>query len=233
MVLHGSYASFELQTFAMNEPSAPLQQIRVLVVDDHPLMRDGIVSMIESEPDMAVIAQASNGLEAVECFDRHRPDVTLMDLNMAKMDGVTAIETICRAHPGACILVLTTYKGDVQALRALHAGACGYLLKSMIRKELVDALRKARLGRRQIVSEVAAEIGLHALDEPLSPRELEVLKEVSAGRANKQVAAHLDVSEETVKTHMRNILSKLNARDRTHAVMIALERGIIPGWDRS
>ena len=217
----------------MSQASTPLKQIRVLVVDDHPLMRDGIVSMIESEPDMTLIAQASNGLEAIECFERHRPDVTLMDLKMAKMDGVTAIETICRAHAGACILVLTTYKGDVQALRALHAGACGYLLKSMIRKELVDALRKARLGRRQIVSEVAAAIGLHALDEPLSSRELEVLKEVSAGRANKQVAAHLDLSEETVKTHMRNILAKLNARDRTHAVMIALERGIIPGWDRS
>lgn len=211
----------------------PLKQLRVLVVDDHPLMRDGIVSMIDSEPDMTVVAQASNGLEAIECFERHRPDVTLMDLQMAKMDGVTAIEAICRDHPGAHILVLTTYKGDVQALRALNAGACGYLLKSMIRKELVDALRKSRLGRRQIVTEVAAEIGRHALDEPLSSREIEVLKEVSAGRANKQVAAHFDLSEETVKTHMRNILAKLNARDRTHAVMIALERGIISEWDRS
>lgn len=217
----------------MDQRSTPLKQIRVLVVDDHPLMRDGIVSTIDSEPDMTVVAQASNGLEAIECFERYRPDVTLMDLKMARMDGVTAIETICRAHPGARILVLTTYKGDVQALRALNAGACGYLLKSMIRKELVDALRKARLGGRQIVSEVAAEIGLHALDEPLSSREIEVLKEVSAGRANKQVAAHLELSEETVKTHMRNILAKLNARDRTHAVMIALERGIISAWDRS
>ncbi|MBM0108542.1 response regulator transcription factor [Steroidobacter sp. S1-65] len=217
----------------MNQGSTPLKQIRVLVVDDHPLMRDGIVSMIDSEPDMTVVAQASNGLEAIECFERHRPDVTLMDLQMAKMDGVTAIEAICRAHPGARILVLTTYKGDVQALRALNAGASGYLLKSMIRKELVDALRKAPLGRRQIVPEVAAEIGLHALDEPLSSREIEVLRQVSAGRANKQVAAQLDLSEETVKTHMRNILAKLKARDRTHAVMIALDRGIISGWDRS
>ena len=211
----------------------PLKQLRVLVVDDHPLMRDGIVSMIDSEPDMTVVAQASNGLEAIECFERHRPDVTLMDLQMAKMDGVTAIEAICRDHPGAHILVLTTYKGDVQALRALNAGACGYLLKSMIRKELVDALRKSRLGRRQIVTEVAAEIGRHALDEPLSSREIEVLKEVSAGRANKEVAARFGLSEETIKTHMRNILAKLNARDRTHAVMIALERGIISAWDRS
>jgi DNA-binding NarL/FixJ family response regulator len=217
----------------MNQGSTPLKQMRVLVVDDHPLMRDGIVSMIDSEPDMTVIAQASNGLEAIECFERHRPDVTLMDLNMAGMDGVTAIEAICRAHPGARILVLTTYKGDVQALRALNAGASGYLLKSMIRKELVDALRKAPLGRKQIVPEVAAEIGMHALDEPLSSREIEVLMEVSAGRANKQVAAQLDLSEETVKTHMRNILAKLNARDRTHAVMIALDRGIISGWDRA
>lgn len=217
----------------MDEGSTPLKQIRVLVVDDHPLMRDGIVSMIDSEPDMTVVAQASNGLEAIECFERHRPDVTLMDLQMAKMDGVTAIEAICRAHPDARILVLTTYKGDAQALRALNAGASGYLLKSMIRKELVDALRKAPLGRRQIVPEVAAEIGLHALDEPLSSREIEVLRQVSAGLANKQVAAHLAVSEETIKTHMRNILAKLKARDRTHAVMIALDRGIISRWDRA
>jgi len=221
----------QASTPVMSQGSA--KQIRVLVVDDHPLMRDGIVSMIDSEPDMKVIAQASNGLEAIECFERHRPDVTLMDLKMAKMDGVSAIEAICRAHPGARILVLTTYKGDVQALRALNAGACGYLLKSMIRKDLVDALRAARQGTRQIVSEVAADIGRHALDEPLSSREIEVLREVSAGRANKQVAAHLDLSEETVKTHMRNILAKLNAQDRTHAVVIALQRGIISTWDRT
>ena len=195
-------------------------------------MRDGIVAMIDAEPDMKVIAQASNGLEAIESFDRFRPDITLMDLQMAHMDGVTAIESICNKHPGARILVLTTYKGDVQAVRALSAGAIGYLLKSMIRKELVDALRAASQGRRQIVAEVAAEIGMHALDEPLSEREIEVLREVSTGRANKQVAAKLALSEETVKTHMSNILSKLNAQDRTHAVMIALERGIISAWDR-
>ncbi len=215
----------------MNQSSASSKQIRVLVVDDHPLMRDGIVATIDSEPDMTVIAQASNGREAIECFERHRPDVTLMDLKMTEMDGLTAIESICRAHPDARILVLTTYKGDVQALRALNAGACGYLLKSMIRKELVDALRRARLGRKQIVSEVAAEIGMHALEESLSSREIEVLKVVSSGRGNKQVAAQLVLSEETVKTHMRNILAKLNARDRTHAVMIALQRGIISAWD--
>lgn len=208
-------------------------QMRVLVVDDHPLMRDGIVSMIDSEPDMTVVAQAANGLEAIECFRRVRPDITLMDLQMAKMDGVTAIESICREYPGARILVLTTYKGDAQALRALNAGACGYLLKSMIRKDLIDALRGAHRGRREIVAEVAAEIGMYALDEPLSPREIEVLREVSSGRANKQIAARLDLSEETIKTHMRNILSKLDAQDRTHAVMIALDRGIITAWDRS
>lgn len=208
-------------------------QMRVLVVDDHPLMRDGIVSMIDSEPDMTVVAQAANGLEAIECFRRVRPDITLMDLQMAKMDGVSAIESICREYPGARILVLTTYKGDAQALRALNAGACGYLLKSMIRKDLIDALRSAHRGRREIVAEVAAEIGMHALDEPLSAREIEVLREVSSGRANKQIAVRLDLSEETIKTHMRNILSKLNAQDRTHAVMIALDRGIITAWDRS
>ena len=205
--------------------------IRVLVVDDHPLMLDGIVSFIEAEPDMEVVAQAGNGIDAIECFRRHLPDVTLMDLQMAKMDGITAIKTLCGEYPGARILVLTTYKGDFQALRALNAGACGYLLKSMIRKELLDALRGAARGRNQIMPEVAAEIGLHALDEPLSEREIEVLKAVSAGRANKQVAATLSLSEETVKTHMRNILAKLNAQDRTHAVMIALQRGIITPWE--
>jgi len=205
--------------------------IRILVVDDHPLMRDGIVSLIDAEPDMSVVAQAGNGIEAIEFFRQHRPDVTLMDLQMAKMDGVTAIETLCREFPGARILVLTTYKGDVQAMRALNAGACGYLLKSMIRKELLEALRGAARGRRQIMPEIAAEIGRHALDETLSQREIEVLREVSAGRANKQVAAKLRLSEETVKTHMRSILAKLNAQDRTHAVMIALRRGIITAWD--
>lgn len=211
--------------------SGTASKIRILVVDDHPLMRDGIASMIDAEPDMTVVAQATNGIEAIEYFESHRPDITLMDLQMAKMNGVDAIEAICSRHPGARILVLTTYKGDVQAVRALSAGACGYLLKSMIRRELVDALRAAHVGRRQIVAEVAAQIGRHALDERLSEREIEVLKEVSAGRANKQVAAKLELSEETVKTHMRNILAKLNAQDRTHAVMIALERGIITAWD--
>lgn len=194
-------------------------------------MRDGIVSLIDNEPDMIVVAQASNGIEAIECFRQHLPDVTLMDLQMAKMDGVTAIEALCNEYPGARILVLTTYKGDVQAMRALNAGACGYLLKSMIRKELLDALRGAARGRRQIMPEIAAEIGLHAFDEALSEREIEVLREVSAGRANKQVAAKLCLSEETVKTHMRSILAKLDAQDRTHAVMIALRRGIITAWD--
>lgn len=211
--------------------SGTASKIRILVVDDHPLMRDGIASMIDAEPDMTVVAQATNGIEAIEYFESHRPDITLMDLQMAKMNGVDAIEAICSRYPGARILVLTTYKGDVQAVRALSAGACGYLLKSMIRRELVDALRAAHVGRRQIVAEVAAQIGRHALDERLSEREIEVLKEVSAGRANKQVAAKLELSEETVKTHMRNILAKLNAQDRTHAVMIALERGIITAWD--
>lgn len=210
---------------------SPQRPIRILVVDDHPLMRDGIVSLVETEPDMKVVAQASNGIEAIECFRRHRPDVTLMDLQMRKMDGVTAIEALCSEYRCARIVVLTTYKGDAQALRALNAGACGYLLKSMIRKDLLDALRGAARGRKQIMPEVAAEIGFHALDEALSEREIEVLKEVSVGRANKQVAAELRLSEETVKTHMRHILSKLNAQDRTHAVMIALQRGIIPPWD--
>jgi DNA-binding NarL/FixJ family response regulator len=208
-------------------------KIRILVVDDHPLMRDGIVSMIDAEPDLHVIAQASNGLEAVKLFRQHRPDITLMDLQMAHMNGVSAIEAIRREYPDARILVLTTYKGDVQALRALNAGACGYLLKSMVRRQLIDALHGAYRGKREIDTNVATEIGLHAWDERLSTREIEVLRQVSTGRANKDIAAQLDLSEETIKTHMRSILAKLNARDRTHAVTIALQRGIIAEWDRS
>lgn len=215
----------------MSVDFSPQRPIRILVVDDHPLMRDGIVSLIDSEPDMNVVAQAGNGIEAIECFRKHLPDVTLMDLQMAKMDGLAATQKLCSEYPCARILVLTTYKGDVQAIRALNAGACGYLLKSMIRKDLLEALRGAARGRKQIVPEIAAEIGRHALDEALSEREIEVLREVSSGQGNKQVAAKLRLSEETVKTHMRNILAKLNAQDRTHAVMIALRRGIITAWD--
>jgi DNA-binding NarL/FixJ family response regulator len=206
--------------------------MRVLVVDDHPLMREGIAATIDAEPDMTVVAQAGDGVEAIECFEQHRPDITLMDLQMAKMDGVTAIEIILRRHPGARILVLTTYKGDAQATRALGAGACGYFLKSMIRQDLVAALRAVQPGRKQIGPEVAAAIGMHAFEDRLSNREVEVLKAVSNGGANKQIAAQLDLSEQTIKTHMRNILSKLSAQDRTHAVTIALERGIITNWDR-
>ena len=215
-----------------SEQTTTPRKIRILVADDHPLMREGIVSMIDSEPDMTVVAQASDGREALDLFRCHRPDITLMDLQMKPVDGVTAIEAIRAEYPRARILVLTTYKGDAQALRALSAGACGYLLKSMVRKELIDALRAADRGNRSIDAEVAREIGLHALDDQLSAREVDVLRQVSAGRANKQIAAQLRLSEDTIKTHMRNILSKLNAQDRTHAVMIALQRGIIAEWER-
>jgi DNA-binding NarL/FixJ family response regulator len=205
----------------------PERPITVLIADDHPLLREGIAAVIQGEPDMVVVAEANNGLEALERFREHRPDVTLMDLLMPRMDGVTAINAIRAEYPQARIVVLTTYRGDVQALRALKAGAVGYLLKSLIRTELLEAIRTVHAGRRSIPSEIAAELAEHAADDALSDRELNVLKRVAAGSSNRQVAEQLSVTEETVKAHMKSIFSKLHAQDRTHAVMIALKRGII------
>ena len=201
--------------------------VTVLVVDDHPLLREGIVSVIQAETDVAVVAQACDGQEAIEQFGAHRPDVTLMDLQMPKMDGLAATVAILQCWPNARIVVLTTFSGDARALRALKAGAAGYVLKSLVRTELLDAIRAVHAGRRYIPREVASELALHVTDDELSERELEVLRCVAAGTSNKRVAAQLGLSEETIKSHMKNIMAKLGANDRTHAVTIALGRGVI------
>jgi DNA-binding NarL/FixJ family response regulator len=196
-------------------------------VDDHPILREGIAAVLESEPDMEVVAEAANGREAVERFRAHRPDVTLIDLQMPVMGGIDAILEI-RSHVAeARIIVLTTYSGDAQVARAFKAGASGYLLKGMLRKDLVETIRSVHAGQRRIPPEIAMEMAEHYADDALTPREVEILRQVAAGKANKVVADHLDISEETVKAHMRSILSKLGANDRTHAVTIAVKRGII------
>lgn len=201
--------------------------IRILTVDDHPLLREGIAAVLANETDMIVVAEAGNGREAVEQFRAHRPDVTLMDLQMPDMNGTDAILAIRKDDPDARIIVLTTYSGDAQAVRALKAGASGYLLKNMVRKELVETIRSVHDGKKRVPPEIAVEMAEHHADDALTEREIEVLREVAAGNANKVVALRLCVSEETVKAHMRSILSKLGANDRTHAVTIALRRGII------
>jgi DNA-binding NarL/FixJ family response regulator len=202
-------------------------QIRILTVDDHPMLREGIAAAIARQPDMAIVGEATNGREAIETFRRTRPDVTLMDLQMPEMNGVDAIAAIRAEFPGARIIVLTTYKGDAQALRALKAGASGYLLKSTLRKEMMDAIRTVFAGRRAIPAEIAIQIAEHVAADALSEREVEVLRCIARGAANKEVAFQLHISEETVKVHMKHILDKLAATDRTHAVTIALSRGII------
>ncbi|MCB1571306.1 MAG: response regulator transcription factor [Dokdonella sp.] len=201
--------------------------IRILIVDDHPLLREGIAAVIEGQPDMQLVAEAINGEEAIDLFRAHLPDVTLMDLQMPKMNGIDAIRSIRADFPAARIVVLTTYHGDVQALRAFKAGASGYLLKSMLRKELIETIRHVAGGGRRIPAEIAMEIATYASGDSLSDREIEVLRCVADGNANKRVALLLGISEETVKAHMKSILSKLDASDRTHAVTIALKRGII------
>jgi DNA-binding NarL/FixJ family response regulator len=201
--------------------------IRILTVDDHPVLREGIAAMLASEPDMVVVAEAGNGAEAIEQFRTHRPDVTLMDLQMPLVSGTDAILTIRQHFPEARIIVLTTYSGDAQVARALKAGASAYLLKGMLRKELVETIRTVHGGHKRIPPDIAAEMAEHFEDNELTPREIEVLRHVAAGNANKMVADNLGISEETVKAHVRSILSKLDANDRTHAVTIALKRGII------
>ena len=201
--------------------------IRILTVDDHPLLREGIAAVLASEPDLQIIAEASNGREAIEQFRTHRPDVTLMDLQMPLMNGIDTIHAIRQDFPAARIIVLTTYSGDAQAVRAFKAGAAGYLLKSMLRKDLTETIRSVHAGRKRIPPEIASEIAEHHSDDALTDREIEVLRQVASGNANKMVADRLAISEETVKAHMRSILSKLSANDRTHAVTIALKRGII------
>jgi two-component system, NarL family, response regulator len=201
--------------------------IRILTVDDHQLLREGIAAVLEGQPDMVLVGQASNGREAIEGFRQHRPDVTLMDLRMPDMSGIEAITAIRAEFPNARIIVLTTYAGDVQAAGALKAGASGYLLKNLVRKELLETIRAVHAGKRRVPPEIATEIAEHIADDALTEREIDVLRRVAAGKSNKVIAAELDISEGTVKTHMKSILPKLDASDRTHAVTIALKRGIL------
>jgi DNA-binding NarL/FixJ family response regulator len=210
----------------MSVPRQP-ESIRVLTVDDHLLLREGIAAVLESQEDMTLVAQAANGREAVESFRRLRPDVTLMDLRMPDMSGIEAITAIRSEFPDARIIVLTTYAGDAQAAAALKAGASGYLLKNLVRRELLETIRAVHSGKRRIPPEIATEIAEHVADDALTGREIEVLRRVASGKSNKLIAAELEISEGTVKTHMKSILPKLDASDRTHAVMIALKRGIL------
>jgi DNA-binding NarL/FixJ family response regulator len=199
--------------------------IRVMAVDDHPLMMSGIVGEINAQPDMRVVAEASDGDQALALFRKHRPDVTLMDIRMPRVNGIAAIASIRQEYPHARIVVLTTAAGDVQAVRAFKAGAVGYLLKNLLRTELVDTIRLVYSGHKRIPSEIAQEIAEHAADDSITNRELDVLRGVAKGNSNKIIASDLNISEHTVKNHLKSILSKLNASDRTHAVMIALKRG--------
>lgn len=201
--------------------------IRVLTVDDHPLLREGITALVNAEPDMKLVAEASNGLDAVEKFRLHRPDVTLMDLQMPGLNGLEALSQIQAEFPGARIIVLTTYSGDAQVVAALRAGARGYILKGHVHRELLETIRAVYAGQKRIPPEIAAELAQHVADDDLTPREIDVLRLIAAGNANKQIADQLSIGEATVKSHVTNILSKLGANDRAHAVTIGLKRGII------
>jgi DNA-binding NarL/FixJ family response regulator len=207
--------------------SAESSVIRVMAADDHPLLRQGIASLVANQSDITLVAEASNGREAIQQFRAYRPDVTLMDLQMPEMNGIDAIMAIRGEFPDAQIIVLTTYTGDVQVLRALKAGARAYLLKTLLHKELLDTIRAVHSGKRTISAEVSFELAGHVTDDALTPAEIRVLRLIAGGNANKEIAAHLSISEETVKSQVRNVLSKLGAKDRTHAAMIGLKRGII------
>jgi DNA-binding NarL/FixJ family response regulator len=209
------------------QPSDNIRPIRVLTVDDHPALREGIEAMLAPEPDLTVVGQASNGREAIEVFANLRPDVTLLDLQMPIMGGIEAIREIRKVMHNARIVVLTTYDGDFQAAEAIKAGAAAYLLKSSLRRELLDTIRAVHAGRRYIPPEIAQEIAFHAGDEPLSAREIEILKLVSSGKANKEIAWMLSLSDDTVKGHMKSIFAKLDVTDRTEAVTLAVKRGIM------
>jgi len=201
--------------------------IRVLAADDHPLLREGIAGLVASQPDMELVGEAANGREAIEQFRKHHPDITLMDLQMPELNGVDAMSAIRAEFPEARIIVLTTYAGDVQVMRALKAGARAYLLKGLLRKELLDTIRAVHAGQKRVPPGVAAGIAEHATDDALTAREIDVLRLISGGNANKEIAAQLSITEETVKGHVKNILAKLGANDRTHAVTIGIKRGII------
>jgi DNA-binding NarL/FixJ family response regulator len=201
--------------------------IRILTVDDHPLLRKGIAALVNAEPDMKLVAEASNGQQAIDAFRSQRPDVTLMDLQMPAVDGLDAIHAIRREFSEARIIVLTTYSGDTQVLRALRAGARGYILKGNVHEELLNAIRAVHAGQKRIPPDVAAELAIHSTDDALTEREIDVLNLIAAGNGNKQIADKLSISEATVKARVTNILSKLGANDRAHAVTIGLKRGII------
>ena len=201
--------------------------IRILAVDDHALLRRGIAALIGAEPDMKLVAEAANGQDAIAEFKKHRPDVTLMDLQMPEMSGIECIIAIRSDFPNARIIILTTYPGDVQVVRALKAGARGYLLKGQVNRDLPELIRAVHSGQKRIPPEIALELAEHTTEGDLSAREIAVLRLIAAGNANKEIANRLGIAEETVKSHVTNILAKLHANDRTHAVTIALKRGII------
>jgi DNA-binding NarL/FixJ family response regulator len=201
--------------------------IRVLSVDDHALLREGISALVGNQADMELVAEACDGREAIELFRKHQPDVTLMDLQMPEMGGIDAMSAIRSEFPEARIIVLTTYTGDVQVMRALKAGARAFLLKGLLRKELIETIRAVHAGQKRLAPEVVAEVAEHAADDALTAREIDVLRLISGGNANKEIAAQLSITEETVKSYVKNILAKLGAKDRTHAVTISLKRGII------
>ncbi|MDE1918695.1 MAG: response regulator transcription factor [Sphingomonadales bacterium] len=201
--------------------------IRVMVVDDHPLLREGVCAVISSQGDLAIVAETDSGEEALRLYDRHRPDIVLMDLQMPGMGGVAAIAALCKSHPAARIIVLTTYSGDAQAMSALRAGAAGYLLKSSLRHELLDTIRSVHAGGKYLSAGIATEIALHLAEDVLTNRECEVLTLAASGHSNKQIAGRLGLSEDTIKGYMKVIYAKLGAADRTHAVTIAARRGII------
>jgi DNA-binding NarL/FixJ family response regulator len=207
--------------------ASDVREIRILTVDDHALLRKGIGALIGAEPDMKLVAEASNGQEAIAEFKKHRPDITLMDLQMPEMGGIECIIAIRSDFPNARIIVLTTYPGDMQVLRALKAGARGYLLKGQVNRDLPEVIRAVHAGQKRIPPEIAIELAEHTAEDDLSAREIEVLRLIAAGNANKQIASKLCIAEETVKSHVTNILAKLHANDRTHAVTTALKRGII------
>jgi len=207
----------------MSEPP----RIRILTVDDHPLFRNGIAALLASQPDMQLVAEGANGREAVRQFRAHRPDVTLMDLQMPEMSGLEATIAIRAEFPDARIIVLTTYAGDVQVLRALQAGARGYLLKTLVDTELLATIRSIHSGKKALSAEASHQLAEHATDEALTPAEVEVLRLIAGGNANKQIADRLSVTEDTIKGRVKNILSKLGANDRTHAAIIGMRRGII------